>query len=73
MPGAIRHPFTAMTYEAAGTDRVRVNDGKRFGLFDRSGNWIEGEIKSADPCFCRFLASGILMEERRREWGRAYK
>ncbi len=70
---AIRHPFTAMTYEVVGENCVRVLDGNKSGLFDRSGVWIEGDIKSADPCVCRFVASGWIMSERRRQWGKAYK
>lgn len=73
MPTAIRHPFTAMTYELAGENRVRVRDGNRSGLFDRSGVWLEGDLKSADPCVCRFVASDWIMSERRRQWGKAYK
>jgi hypothetical protein len=73
MTTAIRHPFTAMTYELAGENRVRVTDGNRSGLFDRSGVWLEGELKIADPSFCRFIASAWVMDERRRQWGKAYR
>lgn len=62
-----------MTYEALGPDRVRVTHGNQSGVFDRDANWIEGVITSADPCFCRFIASGARMDERRRDWGKAYK
>jgi hypothetical protein len=73
MPTVIRHPFTAMTYELAGENRVRVTHGNQSGFFDRSGTWLEGDLKSADPCFCRFIASAWVMDARRRAWGRAYQ
>ena len=73
MPTVIRHPFTALTYELAGENRVRVKDGNTSDLFDRDGVWIEGDVKSADPCFCRFIASAWIMDQRRRDWGKAYK
>jgi len=69
----IRHPYTAMSYELVDRNRIQITDGNRTGLFDADGTWLEGDIKSADPCFCRFLASGWVMDERRREWGRAYR
>lgn len=73
MKTAIRHPYSAMTYELAGNNRVCVRDGNRSGIFDRSGSWIEGDIKSADPCLCRWIASDWHMNERRRVWGKAFK
>ena len=73
MATALRHPYTAQTYELAGENRVRVKDGNKSGLFDRDGTWLEGDLKSADPMLCRFLASDWVMKERRREWGKAYK
>jgi hypothetical protein len=70
---AIRHPYTAMTYEVVGENRVQVQDGNQTGLFDRSGRWLEGDLKSADPSFCRYVASAWVIAERRRTLGKAYQ
>ena len=70
---AIRHPYTAAAYHLEAENRIRVTHGGRSGIFDHDGVWLEGEVKTADPCFCRWIASEWIVTDRRRLWGRAYK
>jgi len=60
----IRHPLTLHTYTAEGTDRVRLENSGGWGVFTASGEWIEGPIRSADPTFCRWVASGLVFKQR---------
>jgi hypothetical protein len=57
----IRHALTRAVYEWAddGVGPVQVTDrhGCR-GHFDRDGRWVSGELRSADPELCRWIASG---------------
>jgi hypothetical protein len=65
----LRYPFTGDRYCAEGRDRIRVEHGERWGYFNASGRWLEGTLRAADPCFCRFLSSSWLMEQSPEEWG----
>lgn len=52
---SMRHPVSGATY----TDRdgrVEVLAGGRRGLFTRTGQWIEGELRQADPHMCLWIA-----------------
>ena len=70
---AIRHPYNAAVYHLEAENRIHVEQGGQWGVFNRDGVWLEGELKMADPCFCRWIASAWVMSERRRMWGRAYR
>jgi hypothetical protein len=61
---AIRHPLTLHTYTAESPDRIRLEFRSGWGVFTASGEWIEGPIRSADPTFCRWVASGLVLKER---------
>lgn len=63
-PVSIRHPMSMQTYRAIDPRRVRVESRSAWGLFTENGEWIEGPIRSADPTFCRWVASGCLLQER---------
>ena len=57
----IQHALSRSDYEWAPDDRgpvmVTERDG-REGRFDRDGRWVAGDIRSADPELCRWIASG---------------
>jgi hypothetical protein len=63
-PGSIRHPMSMQTYRAESPHRVRVESHTAWGVFTENGEWLEGPIRSADPTFCRWVASGRLLQER---------
>ncbi len=57
----IQHALSRAVYEWAEDDigPVLVTDKSgRQGRFDRDGRWIMGEVYSADPELCRWVASG---------------
>lgn len=58
------HPLTRADYEAEGPNGVRVTHDGKSGLFDRTGNWIEGELRHCDPQMCIWLAGLAFVEER---------
>lgn len=61
------HPLTRADYSAEGPNLVRVTDGNRWGLFDRFGGWIEGELRQCDPHMCIWLTGLVIVEERNKE------
>lgn len=63
------HPLTRARYEAEGPNAVRVVDGEKWGLFDRTGGWIEGELRQCDPQMCIWLAGLAVVEGRRATAG----
>jgi hypothetical protein len=64
-----RHPSTNSNtyYGAYGENRLRVKRGDQWGEFDRNGGWLEGEIRSADPTFCRWVTSEFIYNARLRD------
>ena len=65
------HPLTGARYEAEGPNAVRVTDGSKSGLFDRTGGWIEGELRQCDPQMCIWLSGLATVEERSAAAGSA--
>lgn len=61
----IRHPFTGHLYEDASESRVRVTaaDG-RSGLFTAGGQWLEGDLKEADPQLCGWVGGPRVANHR---------
>jgi hypothetical protein len=62
----VRHPVSLQLYRAESAERVRVEGNNGWGLFTQDGVWVEGPIRSADPTFCRWLASAHSLAERQR-------
>ena len=60
----IRHALTHAEYETEGPDRVRVTDGNTWGLFDRTGGWLEGELVQCDPQICIWLTGLAQIQSR---------
>ena len=56
MSGGLKHPLTKLLYICTSDGKIRVEDGKKHGLFNRDGSWIEGELREADPHFCGWVA-----------------
>jgi hypothetical protein len=62
----LRHALNHADYHAESADRVRVVDGDRWGRFDRTGAWIEGELRQCDPHLCIWITSQLVMDEHAR-------
>lgn len=58
------HALTRAEYTAETGNRVRVVDGDKWGVFDRFGEWIEGEIRQCDPHLCIWLTGVVIVEDR---------
>lgn len=56
----LRHPLTRLIYDRQADGSVRVGDDDRWGIFDRRGNWLSGDRKTADPMLCWFVSDGYL-------------
>lgn len=52
----IKHPLSGAVYDLTedGTIRVVTRDG-RTGTFDRTGVWLSGEARQADPHLCLWI------------------
>lgn len=52
---SMKHPITGALYiDQNGS--VRVEHKGQVGLFRENGSWIEGELRSADPLMCKWIA-----------------
>ncbi len=61
---SFRHPLSGHLFERVEENRIRVTDPKgRTGLFDMYANHIEGEVQSADPHMCNWIAGKIKQGE----------
>lgn len=51
------HMLSGAVYESLGEGvaLVTTRDG-RSGRFDANGNWLEGEVREADPNLCLWVA-----------------
>lgn len=53
-----QHPLTRLSYERLENGNVRISDRNgTSGIFDKDGNWISGERKTADPLMCVWVAT----------------
>ena len=60
-----RHPYqSSYHYGAYGPNRLRVKRGTQWGEFDRNGNWLAGELRIADPLFCRWVSGEHIYNAR---------
>jgi hypothetical protein len=50
------HPLTRHLYELCEDGLLRVTAGPIHGFFTRTGEWVSGDLKSADPHFCMWLS-----------------
>ncbi len=58
------HPITKAVYEQDGEGNVRVRSLDREGIFSITGQWLNGELREADPQMCGWVA-GPLAENHR--------
>lgn len=59
----LRHPLNGWVYEDAGGGVVRVTTPKgRAGKFTANAEWIEGDLKDANPHLCLWVAGRQLPE-----------
>ena len=55
----LRHPLNRIEYRRLADGRVLVGGGEvSEGIFDRRGNWLEGERRTADPLMCVWMSDG---------------
>ena len=62
----IRHPLSGSVYDIGDDGLVLVEKDGRTGRFDRDGNWIDGEIRTADPELCRWIADPRAVSRHRQ-------
>ena len=57
----IQHPLSGSIYDLMpdGTVRVVTRDGLT-GSFDKSGRWLSGEVRQADPHLCVWIGGSEL-------------
>ncbi len=61
----LRHPLTGWLYEDLGDDKVRVTTPKgESGIFTSNADWIEGDLKDANPHLCLWVSGKQLDEVR---------
>ena len=52
----MKHPLTGAIYERQDDGTVLVTEpGGRQGRFQPSGQWVDGEVRAADPHVCDFV------------------
>jgi hypothetical protein len=59
----LRHPFTRALYERDG-DGIIVREGERWGRFTARGQWIDGDVREADPHLCGWVAGRPIANHR---------
>lgn len=54
----MRHPLSGTEYHRNEDGTVRINGRGIEGHFTRTGKWMSGERKTADPGLCRWVSDG---------------
>jgi hypothetical protein len=54
----MRHPLSGTEYHRNEDGTVRVAGKGVEGRFTRTGTWISGERRTADPGLCRWVSDG---------------
>jgi hypothetical protein len=62
----LTHALTRADYHAESANSVRVTDGDKWGRFDRTGAWLEGELRQCDPHMCIWVTHELVMDENAR-------
>lgn len=64
----LRHPLTGWLYEDLGDGKVQVTTPKgETGTFTCDADWIEGDLKDANPHLCLWVSGRQLPELRRAD------
>ena len=69
MNGGMKHPFTRALYTCTPEGNIRVESDGKTGLFQSDGQWIEGELREADPQFCGWIAGDKVQQAGGRVHG----
>jgi hypothetical protein len=62
----IRHPLSGSIYDLQADGTVRVEKDGRAGVFRRDGSYVSGEIYTADPHLCLWIAGRELPSRHRQ-------
>jgi hypothetical protein len=62
----LRHPLSGAIYEEGDAGTVKVTKGDLYGVFGRNGQWLGGDLRTADPEMCRWVTSGANPSPRLR-------
>ena len=60
----IRHPLSGALYDLNDDGTVTVSKDGLEGRFDSAGRWLSGELRSADPQLCGWIAGPMLPSRR---------
>ena len=61
----IRHPLSGALYDLDEDGTVTVRKDGREGHFTAEGRWLSGELRTADPQLCGWIAGPTLPSRRR--------
>ena len=62
----IRHPLSGYVYDLGEDGLIVVEKNGATGRFDREGNWVSGDIRTADPELCRWISDPRAVSRHRR-------
>jgi len=63
----LEHPFSGAVYAGLGDGRVEVEKAGLRGLFDMYGNYLSGDVRSADAEMIRWVGThGVTIASRHR-------
>ncbi len=60
----IRHPLSGALYDLNEDGTVTVTKDGREGRFTAQGRWLAGDLRSADPQLCGWIAGPALPSRR---------
>ena len=60
----IRHPLSGALYDLDADGTVTVSKDGIEGRFTATGTWLSGELRTADPQLCGWIAGPALPRRR---------
>jgi len=66
----IRHPLSGVVYDLAADGTVVLEKDGKTGRFTTRGQYLEGEIKQADPQLCGWIG-GVQLPSRHQQMAEA--
>ena len=60
----IRHPLSGALYDLEEDGTVTVTKDGAGGRFTATGRWLSGEIRTADPQLCGWMAGSAITPRR---------
>ena len=55
----LRHPLSGAVYDLTEDGEILVTTEDGSGVFDKSGAWLSGDLRTCDPQMCSWVASGV--------------